>query len=97
MLLSTRRRHETRRRETDVSIGCHGKPVEVVAGKPVDLQLPTTSTNRAGENGPFEGRCWERNVWAAELSSDRPRCREFGGWNSCATTHDRSVERPSMR
>jgi len=44
---------------TDVSVSCLSKAVEVVDGKTIDPEVPTTSTNRAGENGPFEGRCWE--------------------------------------
>jgi len=44
---------------TDVSVSCLSKAVEVVDGKTIDPEVPTTSTNRAGENGPFEGRCCE--------------------------------------
>jgi hypothetical protein len=54
MLLSTRKSHESRSREIDVSHGYLVNPVEVVHGETVDLQVPATAKNR-GE-GPASTR-----------------------------------------
>jgi hypothetical protein len=51
MLLSTRESHESRRRQTDVSDGYLGNPIEVVDGETVDLQVPATAKNRPEGNG----------------------------------------------
>src|SRR6185295_4300821 len=75
MLLSTRKSHESRRRETDVSDGYLVNPVEVVDGETVDLQVPATAKNRAGGNG-LDEMITDR-PFLADLQCGRPIRRRY--------------------